>query len=125
MHALIIDDDKNSLNVLSQMLQFEGIESSTVSDPLRVGDALSRLPAVDLVFLDLEMPVSNGFRVFDQLRADPRFEHVPIVACTVHSSEMSHTRSLGFDSFIGKPIDADRFPEQLRQILSGSQVWQM
>jgi len=125
MHALIIDDDKNSLNVLSQMLQFQGINSSTISDPLQIGEALKKLPPINVVFLDLEMPESNGFRVFDQLKSDPRFEHVPIVACTVHTSQMSRTRSLGFHSFIGKPIDADRFPEQLQQILSGVPVWQM
>jgi CheY-like chemotaxis protein len=125
MHALIIDDDRNSLSVLSRMLSMEGVSSTTVSAPSKLDHILEDTTPIGVVFLDLEMPESNGYKIFEALKADPRFQNVPIVACTVHSGEMNTTRKLGSHSFIGKPINADRFPDQLRQILSGNPVWQM
>ncbi len=125
MHALIIDDDKDSLTVLSRILSMEGISSTTVKMLSTLQRVLADETAIDIVFLDLEMPESTGYAVFENLKANPRFEGVPIVAYTVHISEMSNVRQLGFDSFIGKPINADLFPGQLRQILGGTAVWQI
>ncbi len=123
MYALLIDDDKNSLYVLTQMLHMEGIDSIVVNDPSTLSQVLSHVTEIRIVFLDLEMPESNGYDVFQKLKADPRFLNVPVVACSVYSNEMSTTHELGFDSFIAKPINADRFPGQLHQILSGQSVW--
>jgi len=124
MHALIIDDDRYSLSVLNQILSMEGVTSTTVSNSKVLPDLLATLPVLSVIFLDLEMPNMNGYQIFQQLRAEPRFQGVPIVACTVHTSEIGSLRKYGFDSFIGKPIDADAFPAQLRQILGGQAVWQ-
>jgi CheY-like chemotaxis protein len=85
---------------------------------------LNELAAIDVVFLDLEMPGANGYQVLEKLRADPRFQSVPVVAYTVHVSEISVAHEQGFHSFLGKPLDADRFPDQLARILSGESVWE-
>lgn len=52
-------------------------------------------------------------------------DDVPIVAYSVHVSEIEIARRAGFDGFLGKPLDADRFSDQLRRILSGEQVWEI
>jgi CheY-like chemotaxis protein len=125
MHALIIDDDRYSLSVLSQILSMEDVESTTISVPSTLDRVLTGLPAVDIVFLDLEMPGMSGVHVLQKLKTDPRFENVPIVACTVHISEMSALRDHGFDGFIGKPIDADTFSAKFHKIMNGEAVWAM
>jgi two-component system cell cycle response regulator DivK len=38
---------------------------------------------------------------------------------------MNKARASGFDGFLGKPLDADRFPDQIRRILAGEPVWEM
>ncbi len=48
---------------------------------------------------------------------------IPIVAYTVHISEINMARQVGFHSFLGKPLDMDSFPHHLSQILSGEGVW--
>jgi CheY-like chemotaxis protein len=123
MHALIIDDDSFNLGVLSQMLNMEGVSSSGVIDPVTLDDALGDSTPIDLVFLDLEMPGIGGLEVFQNLKANNRFQRVPIIAYSVHVSEINRVRQLGFQGFIGKPIDADKFPGQLRRILKGEPVW--
>jgi two-component system cell cycle response regulator DivK len=37
--------------------------------------------------------------------------------------EMKKAQEAGFDGFISKPLDADRFPDQIRKILSGEEIW--
>ena len=84
---------------------------------------LQKLKPVDVIFLDLELPGINGYDILDKLKRDARFSSVPIVAYTVHVSEINQARKLGFHSFIGKPLDADLFPRQLERILKGEHVW--
>jgi two-component system, cell cycle response regulator DivK len=60
----------------------------------------------------------------EKLKADARYQQVPIVAYTVHVSEINVAYQRGFDSFIGKPVDPDRFPGQLARILRGEAVWE-
>jgi two-component system cell cycle response regulator DivK len=49
---------------------------------------------------------------------------VLFIAYTVHVSEISLAHKHGFDGFIGKPLDSERFPNQLARILSGEHVWE-
>ena len=69
------------------------------------------------------MPRLDGYQVFDILKSYPHLKNVPVVAYSVHVSELNAARSRGFDSFLGKPLDVDQFPSQLTQILKGEGVW--
>lgn len=123
LHALIIDDNTNNLEVLGQLLEAQGISHTAVKDPTKVSAILRTLPNVHLVLCDLEMPNLNGYELLAILR-EQLGASVPIVACTVHLLEMNTSRTMGFDGFIGKPIDAERFPIQILRILEGKPVWE-
>lgn len=121
--ALIIDDNSQNLGVLAELLTLEGVDYTLVQDPINLATVLKRIQPVQVIFLDLEMPGLSGYDVLKILKADARFQNVPVVAYTVHVSEINVARQLGFDSFLGKPLDAERFPEQLARILKGERVW--
>lgn len=123
-HALIIDDDPNNGEVLAELLQMEGISSSRVQNPTSVDRTLSA-DQYDVIFLDLEMPNLNGYQVLEKIQTNTRYAGVPVVAYTVHLNEIHTAKEVGFHSFIGKPLDADRFPSQIKRILDGSPVWEM
>ncbi len=123
VHALVIDDNVKNLGVLAQLLTLQGARATRVNNPLHLTEVLKSMEKVDIVFLDLEMPGLNGYDVLNMLRADSRFANVPIVAYTVHVSEVFTAQEKGFDGFIGKPVDSDRFPEQMERILKGEAVW--
>ncbi|MBC6937062.1 MAG: response regulator [Chloroflexi bacterium] len=123
-HALIFDDNIKNVNVLARLLAEQAVSSTPVMNSRMVDTILNTSGKIDVVFLDLEMPGLNGFEVLQKLQASPRFENVPIVAYTVHVSEINEARQRGFHSFIGKPLDPDRFPEQLDRILRGEPVWE-
>lgn len=124
-HALIIDDNTKNVNVLANILSDENVSNTQVTNPRQLDSTLKQMNRVDVIFLDLEMPGLSGYDVLEILHADARFQGVPIVAYTVHVSEMNNASQMGFHSFIGKPIDPDRFPSQLARILSGERVWEL
>ncbi len=123
-HALIIDDNSKNVMVLANMLAEEQVTTTNVTHPQQLDGVLSNLSGVDVVFLDLEMPGLDGYQVLEKLKADARFQGVPVVAYTVHVSEIHTASQLGFDSFLGKPLNADKFPSQLQRILRGEPVWE-
>jgi len=122
VHALVIDDNQQNLRVLSTLLMKNRVKCVEVANPLRLNDTLTQMAQVDVVFLDLEMPGINGFQVKDLLRE--QLGGVPIIAYTVHVSEIDVVRQQGFDGFLGKPLDSARFPNQLARILNGEGVWE-
>jgi CheY-like chemotaxis protein len=124
LHALIIDDDAYSIYVMERLLDQENISYTPVADPTRLEEILKTLDAVDIVFLDLEMPKLDGYEVLALLKKHIEAK-VPIVACTVHTAEINNTRRQGFFSFVAKPLDLDRFSDQLHRILSGVPVWEL
>lgn len=121
--ALVVDDNGRNLDVLAHLLERQGFGVIRVADPTTVDAALQGVARVDVAFVDLEMPNVDGYTVLRALKADGRFQGVPIVAYTVHVSEMDVAYNQGFDGFLSKPLDAQRFPELLAMILSGKPVW--
>jgi two-component system cell cycle response regulator DivK len=123
-HALIIDDSPTGLEVLSELLGAIGVHSTTVQHPSKVDEAIQQLERIDVVFLDLEMPQVDGYGMLQKLR-DYWGISAPIIAYTVHVSELDTARRLGFDGFLGKPVDIDRFPAQFERIMRGDAVWEV
>ena len=123
--AVIIDDNTKNLSVLARLLANEGINSIQIANPNNLDMALEQAANIVIIFVDLEMPGDNGYEVLAKLKADGRFQSVPVVAYTVHVSEMNTAYQQGFDGFLGKPLDSDRFPDQLGRILNGEQVWEV
>ncbi len=124
VHALIIEDNKRNVQVLESLLARQKVTYTHILDPKLVESSLEGLTQVNVVFLDLEMPDINGYEVIKMLKQNPHFANVPIVACTVHITEINTASTLGFHSFLSKPLDAERFPGQLARILNGERVWE-
>jgi CheY-like chemotaxis protein len=122
MHALIIEDDTYSIEVLGKLLSQQGIECSAAQDARTVKNLCSEIAPIDLVFLDLEMPWINGYEMFHML-SEILTPDVPIIACSVHTNEALTAKELGFHSFISKPLDMDRFSNQVQSILNNQPVW--
>jgi two-component system, cell cycle response regulator DivK len=124
IHVLIIDDNIDNINIIAAMLASENHTYTSITNPRYLNALLESVDHFDVVFLDLEMPGLNGYDVLKMLKNDPRFEGIPVVACTVNLHEMQHTHKMGFDSFIGKPLNIDKFPSQIQRIVNGEQVWE-
>lgn len=122
-HALIIDDDAYNVYVMQCFLDKENISYTTITETTTLETTLEQLRTIDIVLLDLEMPKRDGYEIIEVLRQRLPPD-VPIVACTVHTAEVNRTRKLGFSGFIAKPLDMDRFSEQIQRILNGEPIWE-
>jgi CheY-like chemotaxis protein len=121
-HALLIDDNPQNLKVLAQLLMKQGVTSTEVSDSRKLPTLIPTLGQIDIAFVDLEMPGLDGYKVKDMLKL--HLKRTPIIAYTVHVSEINVVKDLGFDGFLGKPLDNVRFPLHLARILNGEAVWE-
>ena len=123
--ALIIEDDRVSIKVLQHLLDQVGIDSAVISDNQDIESKLHAVSVPDVVFIDLQMPKLNGYMVLKHLHNLPQFRGVPTVAYTTYTSHLNDAKNAGFHSFLGKPLDGERFPEHLSNILNGVPVWEI
>ena len=83
------------------------------------------LPRLDLILMDIRLPYEDGYGALQKIRSTPSLKNTLVVAVTAEASveQMKKARQASFDGFIGKPLDPDRFPEQIQRVLSGGAVW--
>jgi len=123
--ALIIEDDRVSIDVLKRLLDHVSMEAMVILHSFDILSELLTVPRPDVIFLDLEMPVVNGYAVLRMIQTMPIFQDVPVVAYTTHTSHMNMAAAAGFHSFLGKPLDSARFTDQLMRILNNEPVWEV
>jgi two-component system cell cycle response regulator DivK len=84
------------------------------------------LPRIDLILMDLRLPYEDGYAALNKVRATPKLKETIVVAVTAEASleQLNKARAAGFNGFLGKPLDPDRFPDQIRRLLKGEPVWE-
>lgn len=122
IHAVIVDDSEVGVKVLANLLEVNHVSFTAIQDPRQASRVLSELQQVDVIFLDLEMPHLSGIDLLTMIKQDLGLS-VPVIAYTVHTSEIDQMRQVGFDGFLGKPLKMRDFSQQLQDILGGLPVW--
>jgi two-component system, chemotaxis family, response regulator PixG len=103
-----IDDSVLIYQSLERILTGQGYRSYGVQDPLKIMPNLIRNKP-DFIFLDLLMPITNGYEVCEQIRKTPSLKHIPVIILTGKDGLIDRMRSkmVGATGFLGKPVDAD------------------
>ncbi len=108
MRVLIVDDNLDSLEMLSMSFRLSGHEVWTLQQPeLAVSKALEVQP--DLIFLDLEMPDIDGYTLAELMRRERELERAFLVALTGRGldEDRARTHAAGFDAHVLKPVDLE------------------
>lgn len=127
-YVLVVEDNLQNLVLIARLLAFIGVRRyEWKASGWQVLEFADTMPRVDLVLMDLHLPYEDGFDALGKLRSDPRFAETRIVAVTAeaNSSNMEKAKRSGFDGFLGKPINPDKFPDQITAILQGENVWDL
>jgi len=124
LNLLIVDDSATMRRMVSRTLQMSGLPVGQIHEAAngREGlDALERV-SVDVVFVDINMPVMNGMEMIDAVRKDPRWAHLPVVVISTESSEtrIEDVRRRGVQ-FIHKPFTPERVREVVQSLLKETQ----
>lgn len=117
MNILVADDNACSRELMRELLEASGHHVSEAANGNAALD-LIRSCRPDMVFLDLQMPLRDGFSVIRELRNDDRFQKLPVVAVTASAMIGDRERAIaaGFDSYVAKPIDLCEVEAQITAI---------
>lgn len=116
--VLAVDDNVDTILILSAVLEREGYEVITAKDGLEAVEKTERdLPA--LVLLDLMMPKMNGFEVCRAIRGNPKTSHIPILMLTAKTDPFSREQglALGANEYLTKPLNPKEILTKIRKHL--------
>jgi two-component system NtrC family sensor kinase len=105
--VLVADDEVHTTVMLARIFEREGYRIHTANDGATALDAAQKL-LPDLILLDIQMPLMNGFEVLSALRENPLTATIPTIIVTAKArqpTDVAHGLNLGADDFIHKPFD--------------------
>ena len=125
--VLVVEDNVSNFLLMARLLGILGVHCEWKTSGYEVVEYADTLPRVDLILMDIRLPYEDGYEALRKLRSSPTLRSVPVVAVTAYANEeqLSRARTAGFDGFLGKPLDPDRFPDQVERILAGEPVWEV
>lgn len=116
---LVVEDNPDNMKTVRALLT----DSCTVVEALDgqsgVEQARAHLP--DLILMDISLPRTDGFAALEEIRADATLCPTPVIALTARAmaGDREEILSRGFDGYLAKPIDADKFHQTIREALDG------
>lgn len=127
VNILLVEDEPLNTTLTVAMLNMLGIQHvHAFASWKQLESRLDDLPPIHLALLDLRLPDNqDGYYILKRLRADPRFAHTPIAAMTaqVMPDDVKRAEDAGFNGFLAKPLNFDRFPQNIQRLLDGEYVW--
>ncbi len=115
-----IDDSLLIYQSLERILSANGFRHYGVQDPLKIMPSLIRNKP-DFIFLDLLMPITNGYEVCEQIRKTPSLKHIPVIILTGKDGLIDRMRSkmVGANGFLGKPVEPEAVLKMIEKYLVG------
>jgi CheY-like chemotaxis protein len=115
---LLVDDNEENQDMLSRRLQRRGYEMILAQDGVQAV-ALARSEMPDLILMDMNMPLMDGWEATKLLRSEPATQSLAIIALTAHAMTGDRTKALeaGCDDYHSKPVDLPRLLAQIETLL--------
>jgi len=113
-NILVIEDNEQNLYLVRFILEKNGYQVHAAMDG-RTGIDMADQLKPDLILLDIQLPVMDGYAVAQNLRANPQLSSIPIVAVTSHAMVGDRDKAIaaGCNGYIEKPINPDTFMSEV------------
>jgi two-component system, sensor histidine kinase len=113
---ILVVEDSPDIRVLVRMLLEAGGHQVVTAPDGRAGVDAARAERPDVVLMDLSLPILSGWEATREIKSDPAFASIPVIAVTAHAMHGDRERALaaGCDGFIAKPIDEETFEALVR-----------
>ena len=115
---LVVEDTEDNRQILRDLLGMAGYDMIEAHDGAEgVSQATEHKP--DLILMDIQMPVMDGYEATRQIKANPELKAIPILAVTSYalSGDEQKTRDAGCDAYIAKPYSPRQMLAKVREIL--------
>ncbi len=120
---LLADDDMRNVFAVSKVLEAKGMDVHKAADGEKALAVLDEMPDMDLVLMDIMMPVMDGYETIDSIRSQERFRKLPIIAITAKAMKEDFEKciSAGANDYLPKPIKIEKLLSLMRVWLYGKQ----
>ena len=117
------DNDDNVFMLKTRLELLDGFEVLTAEDG-EAGCAAAEAELPDVILMDLELPIVDGWEATRRLRHNAATRHIPIIALSAHAMSGSREQALavGCDEFDTKPIDFDRLMQKIDLVLANTRA---
>ncbi len=116
--VIIVDDDRETREMLSLALELEGFEVSQATNGLRLISSL-HVDRPDLILLDVMMSWIDGFELCRSIKQNEEFRDIPVVFVSARRSaeDVRRGREVGAADYFTKPLDIDRLTRRLSELV--------
>lgn len=114
--VLIIEDNENNLYMMKFLLEENGYKVVAARDGVE-GVKLATVEKPDLILMDIQLPLLDGYGATKQIKAIEEISHIPIIAITSYAmvGDREKTMEAGCNGYIEKPINPETFLAEIEQ----------
>ena len=118
INILLVDDDARNIFALTTLLEGYDMEAISATNGRQAIELLKTTEGVRMVLMDIMMPEMDGYQTMREIRSDPRFRTLPMLALTAKAMKGDREKCLdaGASDYIAKPVNTD-------QLLSLMRMW--
>jgi len=118
--VIIVDDDRDTREMLTLALELEGFEVGQAANGLRLISAM-HVDRPDVILLDVMMSWIDGFELCRAIKRNPTFADIPVIFISARKTPEDERTGLaaGAVAYFAKPIDMDGLTGRIREILAG------
>ena len=115
---LVVEDHEDNRHIVRELLASAGFEMIEAGDGDE-GLALARIHNPDLILMDIQLPVLDGYEATRRVKADPALRSIPVIAVTSYalSGDEAKTREAGCNGYIAKPYSPRQMLAMIRELL--------
>ncbi len=119
---LYVEDNEDNVYMLKMRLELTDEYEVLVAENGEVGCALAAQEKPDLILMDLEMPVVDGWEAAQRLKSNPETRAIPIIGLSAHAlaGEREKALAAGCEEFDTKPVEFDRLLAKVRRLLDAA-----
>ncbi len=116
---LMVEDTEDNRQILRDLFASTGYELLEAQDGA-AGLAMASKHKPDIILMDIQLPVIDGYEVTRRIKADPALRHIPVIAVTSYalSGDDAKARAAGCDAYIAKPFSPRALLAKVHELLS-------
>ena len=116
--VLIVEDNELNMKLFHDLLDAHGYHILQTKDGMEALD-IAREHHPDLILMDIQLPVLDGYEASRRIKADPALHDIPIIAVTSYalSGDEEKARAAGCDGYVAKPFSPRQLLQKVREVL--------
>ena len=116
---LMVEDTEDNRQIVRDLMESVGYDLLEAEDGA-AGVAMATAERPDLILMDIQLPVMDGYEASRRIKADPALRHIPIIAVTSYalSGDEAKTRAAGCDGYVAKPFSPRQLLAKINEFLA-------